>query len=96
MRLARGDASALFFLFFFFADEPWIRVNCYNMHLTQDWRDLNLKFVLQSYRDFAFTKDETYIRVSFCTSICGKDICNFIAGDNQQNTLFDLGYVAPD
>jgi len=44
------------------ADEPWVRTNCYNMHLTQDWRDLNLKFVLQSYRDFAFTHNQTYIR----------------------------------
>jgi uncharacterized protein (DUF608 family) len=33
------------------------------MHLTQDWRDLNLKFVLQAYRDFALTNNETYIRV---------------------------------
>jgi len=44
------------------ADEPWLRTNCYNMHLTQDWRDLNLKFVLQSYRDFAFTGHKTYIQ----------------------------------
>ena len=52
------------------SDEPWLRTNCYNMHLTQDWRDLNLKFVLQSYRDFAFTGHKTYIQVSINFATC--------------------------
>ena len=28
-------------------DEPWTRVNSYNIHDVSEWRDLNLKMVLQ-------------------------------------------------
>ena len=28
-------------------DEPWVRVNSYNIHDVAEWRDLNLKMVLQ-------------------------------------------------
>ena len=28
-------------------DEPWVRVNSYNIHDVSQWRDLNLKLVLQ-------------------------------------------------
>ncbi|CAL8325715.1 unnamed protein product [Lota lota] len=43
-------------------DEPWQRVNAYLIHDTANWKDLNLKFVLQVYRDFHFTRDNTYLR----------------------------------
>ncbi|KAM8882006.1 non-lysosomal glucosylceramidase [Synchiropus picturatus] len=43
-------------------DEPWKRVNAYLIHDTADWKDLNLKFVLQVYRDFHLTKDEQYLK----------------------------------
>ncbi|KAG7259217.1 hypothetical protein CRUP_010946 [Coryphaenoides rupestris] len=43
-------------------DEPWQRVNAYLIHDTADWKDLNLKFVLQVYRDFHLTQDNTYLR----------------------------------
>jgi len=32
-------------------DEPWVRVNSYNIHDVSQWRDLNLKLVLQVWRD---------------------------------------------
>ncbi|XP_049629217.1 non-lysosomal glucosylceramidase [Suncus etruscus] len=38
-------------------DEPWLRVNAYLIHDTADWKDLNLKFVLQIYRDYYLTGD---------------------------------------
>lgn len=41
---------------------PWENINAYNVHDTAVWRDLNLKFVLQVYRDYIFTKDENYLR----------------------------------
>ena len=31
-------------------DEPWVRVNSYNIHDVSQWRDLNLKLVLQVYQ----------------------------------------------
>ncbi|KAM9509587.1 non-lysosomal glucosylceramidase isoform 1-T1 [Guaruba guarouba] len=43
-------------------DEPWQRVNAYLMHDTADWKDLNLKFVLQVYRDYYLTHDSVYLR----------------------------------
>ncbi|XP_062898894.1 non-lysosomal glucosylceramidase [Mobula hypostoma] len=42
-------------------DEPWERVNAYLIHDTADWKDLNLKFVLQVYRDYYLTNDSTYL-----------------------------------
>nr|XP_055055950.1 non-lysosomal glucosylceramidase [Misgurnus anguillicaudatus] len=43
-------------------DEPWVRVNAYLIHDTADWKDLNLKFVLQVYRDYYLTQDEQYLK----------------------------------
>lgn len=43
-------------------DEPWQHVNAYLMHDTADWKDLNLKFVLQVYRDYYLTRDSLYLR----------------------------------
>ncbi|XP_056884156.1 non-lysosomal glucosylceramidase [Takifugu flavidus] len=43
-------------------DEPWQRVNAYLIHNTADWKDLNLKFVLQVYRDFHLTQDSQYLQ----------------------------------
>ncbi|XP_060068872.1 non-lysosomal glucosylceramidase-like [Ylistrum balloti] len=43
-------------------DEPWTCLNAYIIHPTCEWKDLNLKFVLQTYRDFSITKDEEYLR----------------------------------
>lgn len=42
--------------------EPWIGVNAYFIHDTANWKDLNLKFVLQVYRDYVFTHDENYLK----------------------------------
>lgn len=44
------------------ADEPWQRVNAYLIHDTANWKDLNLKFVLQVYRDYYLTNDSLYLR----------------------------------
>ncbi|XP_050400246.1 non-lysosomal glucosylceramidase isoform X1 [Patella vulgata] len=42
-------------------DEPWKRVNCYTVHPTHDWKDLNMKFVLQVYRDYIALTDRKYL-----------------------------------
>ncbi|EGT57552.1 hypothetical protein CAEBREN_15139 [Caenorhabditis brenneri] len=34
------------------ADEPWIATNAYVMHDTGKWKDLNMKYVLTSWRDY--------------------------------------------
>ncbi|KAG0715972.1 Non-lysosomal glucosylceramidase [Chionoecetes opilio] len=42
-------------------DEPFVRVNAYQIHDISFWKDLNLKFVLQVYRDNTFFKDRNYL-----------------------------------
>jgi non-lysosomal glucosylceramidase len=42
--------------------DPWIRINAYNVHDTHDWIDLNLKFILQVYRDYNYLKDKAYLK----------------------------------
>ncbi|CAN1334617.1 Non-lysosomal glucosylceramidase [Linum perenne] len=40
--------------------DPWNEMNAYNIHDTSKWKDLNPKFVLQVYRDFAATGDMSF------------------------------------
>lgn len=42
--------------------DPWLEMNAYNIHDTSRWKDLNPKFVLQVYRDFAATGDMAFGR----------------------------------
>jgi len=42
-------------------DEPWIRANAYIIHPTHEWKDLNIKFVLQVYRDYIATGDAQFL-----------------------------------
>ncbi|KAL5997036.1 hypothetical protein ACLOJK_007962 [Asimina triloba] len=42
------------------AHDPWHEMNAYNIHDTSKWKDLNSKFVLQVYRDFAATGDMSF------------------------------------
>ncbi|XP_051118072.1 uncharacterized protein LOC127242544 isoform X2 [Andrographis paniculata] len=40
--------------------DPWHEMNAYNIHDTSRWKDLNPKFILQVYRDFAATEDLSF------------------------------------
>ncbi|KAI0227691.1 Non-lysosomal glucosylceramidase [Lamellibrachia satsuma] len=42
-------------------DEPWSRMNAYIIHPTQEWKDLNTKFVLQVYRDYILLDSKEYL-----------------------------------
>ena len=42
-------------------DEPWSRMNAYVIHPTQEWKDLNTKFVLQVYRDYVQLDSKEYL-----------------------------------
>ncbi|KAG1353982.1 non-lysosomal glucosylceramidase [Cocos nucifera] len=42
--------------------DPWHEMNAYNIHDTSKWKDLNPKFVLQVYRDFAATGNMSFGR----------------------------------
>ncbi|GKV12410.1 hypothetical protein SLEP1_g23552 [Rubroshorea leprosula] len=41
-------------------NDPWFEVNAYNLFYTDNWKDLNSKFVLQVYRDFIATGDKNF------------------------------------
>lgn len=52
--------------------DPWHEMNAYNIHDTSKWKDLNPKFVLQVYRDFAATQDLSFgadVWPSVCAAI---------------------------
>jgi len=42
-------------------NEPWSKINAYISHDTKDWKDLNLKFILQVYRDYFYLQDKKYL-----------------------------------
>ncbi|XP_066991839.2 non-lysosomal glucosylceramidase isoform X2 [Anabrus simplex] len=43
-------------------EEPFILINAYPIHDVSEWKDLNLKFVLQCYRDYCLFADEQYVK----------------------------------
>lgn len=47
---------------FFTEEEPFVLINAYNMHDTSEWRDLNIKFVLQCFRDYSQNRNLVYIK----------------------------------
>ncbi|ESP03323.1 hypothetical protein LOTGIDRAFT_237752 [Lottia gigantea] len=50
-------------------EEPWKKVNCYSIHPTHDWKDLNTKFVLQVYRDYVATNDRKYLHEMYPVAV---------------------------
>ncbi|XP_050524900.1 non-lysosomal glucosylceramidase isoform X2 [Daktulosphaira vitifoliae] len=42
-------------------EDPFNLINAYLVHDVSEWRDLNLKFVLQCYRDYTLFKDKKYL-----------------------------------
>jgi non-lysosomal glucosylceramidase len=42
-------------------DDPWYRVNSYNIQEINSWKDLNCKFALQVYRDYLLTKNRQFL-----------------------------------
>ncbi|XP_076067444.1 non-lysosomal glucosylceramidase [Oratosquilla oratoria] len=42
-------------------DEPFTKVNAYQIHNIGNWRDLNIKFVLQVFRDYMHLKEQTFL-----------------------------------
>lgn len=48
-------------IFFMIEEDPFNLVNAYLVHDVSEWRDLNLKFVLQCYRDYSLSNDKKYL-----------------------------------
>lgn len=43
-------------------NDPWFEVNAYSLYDTNRWKDLNPKFVLQTYRDIVATGDQRFAK----------------------------------
>ena len=43
------------------SEDPWAKLNGYNLHDVNLWKDLNPKLVLQVYRDYIATGDEQFL-----------------------------------
>lgn len=43
-------------------EDPFVLINAYNIHDVSEWRDLNLKFVLQCFRDYSQNGNLIYIK----------------------------------
>lgn len=73
-------------------DEPWLRVNAYVIHDTADWKDLNLKFVLQVYRDYYLTGDQGFLRDMW--PVCLAVMESEMKFDKDQDGLIENGGYA--
>ncbi|KAF6124481.1 glucosylceramidase beta 2 [Phyllostomus discolor] len=73
-------------------DEPWLRVNAYVIHDTADWKDLNLKFVLQVYRDYYLTGDQGFLRDMW--PVCLAVMESEMRFDKDQDGLIENGGYA--
>ncbi|XP_042820441.1 non-lysosomal glucosylceramidase isoform X3 [Panthera tigris] len=73
-------------------DEPWLRVNAYVVHDTADWKDLNLKFVLQVYRDYYLTGDQGFLRDMW--PVCLAVMESEMKFDKDQDGLIENGGYA--
>ncbi|XP_020832746.1 non-lysosomal glucosylceramidase isoform X1 [Phascolarctos cinereus] len=73
-------------------DEPWLRINAYLIHDTADWKDLNLKFVLQIYRDFYLTGNESFLRDMW--PVCQAVMESEMKFDTDQDGLIENGGYA--
>lgn len=63
-------------------EDPWSKVNIYNIHNTNRWKDLNSKFVLQIYRDFLETRDRNFLKDSWEAVVMAIDYLKQFDKDN--------------
>lgn len=68
-------------------DEPWQRVNAYLIHDTAGWKDLNLKFVLQVYRNYYLMEDSAYLRDMW-------PVCQVLGGGGRKKVHGEVGQVS--
>lgn len=54
-------------------EEPWLRLNAFNWRDSNNWKDLNSKFVLQLWRDYVFTADLSLVRESWPAAVQALD-----------------------
>lgn len=73
-------------------NEPWDKVNAYIIHPTHDWKDLNLKFILQTYRDYSKIQDKGYLKDMF--PVCKAVMEHALQWDKDGDGLIENGGFA--
>jgi non-lysosomal glucosylceramidase len=68
------------------AEEPFIQINSYPIHDVSEWRDLNIKFVLQVYRDY-------YVLNQFAQSNAESSSKFSSIEFIDKESLYDISYV---
>jgi non-lysosomal glucosylceramidase len=65
------------------SEDPYLKINSYLMHDISTWKDLNLKFVLQVFRDWKVSDDKTYLKelLPICDKVMLKSLAWDVDGD---------------
>ena len=73
-------------------EEPWVKVNSYNIHDVTKWRDLNLKLVISVWRDIQWLEDgEANTLLSRALPVCEGLVRAGLAWDLDRDGLIENG-----
>ena len=73
-------------------EEPWVKVNSYNIHDVTKWRDLNLKLVISVWRDIQWLEDgEARTLLSRALPVCEGLVRAGLAWDLDRDGLIENG-----
>ena len=73
-------------------EEPWVKVNSYNIQNVTDWKDLNLKMVIQTWRDIQWVdSDEGKYLLKKALPICDKLMKTALEWDVDRDGLIENG-----
>ena len=73
-------------------EEPWVKVNSYNIHNVTEWKDLNLKMVIQTWRDIHWVdKTEGKQLLNKALPVCDKLMKVALDWDQDRDGLIENG-----
>ena len=73
-------------------EEPWIKVNSYTIHNVTEWKDLNLKMVIQTWRDIKWVgKEEGKYLLYKALPVCDKLMKAALEWDLDRDGLIENG-----
>ena len=73
-------------------EEPWVKVNSYNIHDVTKWRDLNLKLVISVWRDIQWLEDgEARTLLTRALPVCEGLVRAGLAWDLDRDGLIENG-----
>ena len=74
------------------AEEPWVKVNSYNIHDVTEWRDLNLKLVITVWRDIQWLEEaEARTLLARALPVCERLMRSGLDWDLDRDGLIENG-----